>query len=138
MNFTVWGREPVATHCNLWLFGLQAVQPKLEAMEAAWYRLHSISGAATPDQVIAYWEGIHTLEYTYMLHLRVFTMSVVAQISCAISHCHNMPHAMSFIGWLEQVKCFFIQFTNRLFLSAHAISLDGCLKQVNAFLQVTT
>jgi len=26
-------------------------------MEAAWYRLHSISGAATPDQVIAYWEG---------------------------------------------------------------------------------
>ncbi len=38
----------------------QAVQPKLEAMEAAWYRLHSISGAATPDQVIAYWEGVHT------------------------------------------------------------------------------
>ena len=36
---------------------VQAVQPKLEAMEAAWYRLHSISGAATPDQVIAYWEG---------------------------------------------------------------------------------
>ncbi len=26
-------------------------------MEAAWYRLHSISGAGTPDQVIAYWEG---------------------------------------------------------------------------------
>lgn len=40
--------------------GTQAVQPKLEAMEAAWYRLHSISGAATPDQVIAYWEGVLT------------------------------------------------------------------------------
>ena len=40
---------------------VQAVQPKLEAMEAAWYRLHAISGAATPDQVIAYWEGMHTL-----------------------------------------------------------------------------
>lgn len=39
---------------------MQAVQPKLEAMEAAWYRLHSISGAATPDQVIAYWEGMLT------------------------------------------------------------------------------
>ncbi|DBA93849.1 hypothetical protein WJX82_009274 [Trebouxia sp. C0006] len=41
---------------------LQAVQPKLEAMEAAWYRLHSISGAATPDQVIAYWEGLRSKE----------------------------------------------------------------------------
>lgn len=38
------------------LLHVQAVQPKLEAMEAAWYRLHSISGAATPDQVIAYWD----------------------------------------------------------------------------------
>ena len=36
---------------------VQAVQPKLEAMEAAWSRLHTISGAATPDQVISYWEG---------------------------------------------------------------------------------
>lgn len=41
---------------------VQAVQPKLEAMEAAWYRLHSISGAATPDQVIAYWEGMTLLQ----------------------------------------------------------------------------
>ncbi|KAA6428968.1 MAG: hypothetical protein FRX49_01078 [Trebouxia sp. A1-2] len=40
----------------------RAVQPKLEAMEAAWYRLHSISGAATPDQVIAYWEGLRSKE----------------------------------------------------------------------------
>ena len=42
---------------------LQAVQPKLEAMEAAWFRLHSISGAATPDQVIAYWEGMPPATY---------------------------------------------------------------------------
>ena len=36
---------------------LQALQPKLEAMEASWYRLHSISGADTPEEVISYWEG---------------------------------------------------------------------------------
>ena len=36
---------------------VQALQPKLEAMEASWYRLHSISGADTPEEVISYWEG---------------------------------------------------------------------------------
>lgn len=55
---------------------VQAVQPKLEAMEAAWYRLHSISGAATPDQVIAYWEGM--LCYAASLH-RLF-MSCFSQL----------------------------------------------------------
>eukprot|EP00891_Asterochloris_glomerata_P003644 jgi/Astpho2/3644/fgenesh1_pg.00059_%23_6_t len=41
---------------------LQALQPKLEAMEASWYRLHSISGADTPEEVISYWEGLRTKE----------------------------------------------------------------------------
>ena len=52
------------------MFDLQAVQPKLEAMEAAWYRLHSISGAATPDQVISYWEGMPALNHTHKLHCK--------------------------------------------------------------------
>ena len=38
-----------------------ALAPKLEAMEAAWYRLHTISGADTPEEVIAYWEGAQRL-----------------------------------------------------------------------------
>ncbi|KAK9808645.1 hypothetical protein WJX72_001158 [[Myrmecia] bisecta] len=41
---------------------LQALQPKLEAMEASWYRLHTISGADTPEEVIAYWEGLRSKE----------------------------------------------------------------------------
>ena len=48
---------------------VQAVQPKLEAMEAAWYRLHSISGAATPDQVIAYWDCKSTLLAVSLFYL---------------------------------------------------------------------
>lgn len=36
---------------------IQALQPKIEAMEASWNRLRTISGADTPDDVIAYWEG---------------------------------------------------------------------------------
>ncbi len=36
---------------------MQALQPKLEAMEAMWFRLHSISGAETPDDVVSHWEG---------------------------------------------------------------------------------
>ncbi len=35
----------------------QTLQPKLEVLEAAWARLHTITGAETPDDVIAYWEG---------------------------------------------------------------------------------
>jgi len=44
-------------------------------MEAAWYRLHSISGAATPDQVIAYWEGTPTSCFqTVLLNLCVLAL----------------------------------------------------------------
>lgn len=34
-----------------------ALAPKVEAMEASWNRIRTISGADTPDDVIAYWEG---------------------------------------------------------------------------------
>ena len=36
---------------------LSAVVPQLEALEATWARLHGICGAATADDVIAYWQG---------------------------------------------------------------------------------
>lgn len=41
---------------------VQALQPKLEAMEAMWFRLHSISGAETPDDVVSHWEGVTRLQ----------------------------------------------------------------------------
>jgi hypothetical protein len=34
-----------------------ALAPKVEAMEMSWNRIRTISGADTPDDVIAYWEG---------------------------------------------------------------------------------
>ena len=44
-------------------------------MEAAWYRLHSISGAATPDQVIAYWEGTAASRFqTVLVNLCVLAL----------------------------------------------------------------
>ena len=36
---------------------MQSLQPKVEKMEAAWARLHTITGAETPEEVIAYFEG---------------------------------------------------------------------------------
>ena len=39
---------------------MQSLQPKVEKMEAAWARLHTITGAETPEEVIAYFEGDHT------------------------------------------------------------------------------
>ena len=38
---------------------IQSLQPKVEKMEAAWARLHTITGAETPEEVIAYFEGAH-------------------------------------------------------------------------------
>ncbi len=34
-----------------------ALAPKVEAMEASWNRIRTISGADTPEEVLAYWEG---------------------------------------------------------------------------------
>ncbi len=28
-------------------------------MEAAWARLHTLTGADAPQDIIAYWEGVH-------------------------------------------------------------------------------
>lgn len=76
-----------AHFCN----DVQAVQPKLEAMEAAWYRLHSISGAATPDQVIAYWEGTAARFQTGFLSLCVIALRKPSNI-CLSSY--------KLIGWI--------------------------------------
>lgn len=35
-----------------------ALAPKVEAMEASWNRIRTISGAETADDVITYWEGL--------------------------------------------------------------------------------
>lgn len=34
-----------------------ALAPKIEAMEASWNRLRTVSGAETPEDVIDFWEG---------------------------------------------------------------------------------
>ena len=39
--------------------GRQALAPQLEAMEAAWARLHTLTGANTPQDIIAFWEGAY-------------------------------------------------------------------------------
>ena len=36
---------------------MQGLQPQVEKMEAAWARLHTITGAETPEEVLAYFEG---------------------------------------------------------------------------------
>ena len=41
---------------------IQALAPKIEAMEASWNRLRTISGADEPEGVIAYWEGLKSKE----------------------------------------------------------------------------
>ncbi len=37
-------------------------QPQVEAMEASWNRIRTISGAETSEDVIAYWEGLKAKE----------------------------------------------------------------------------
>mmetsp|Transcript_13769 Transcript_13769/g.29648 ORF Transcript_13769/g.29648 Transcript_13769/m.29648 type:complete len:722 (-) Transcript_13769:508-2673(-) len=39
-----------------------ALAPKVEAMEASWNRIRTISGAETSEDVIAYWEGLKAKE----------------------------------------------------------------------------
>lgn len=39
-----------------------ALAPKVEAMEASWNRIGTISGAQTSEDVIAYWEGLKAKE----------------------------------------------------------------------------
>ena len=37
---------------------VQGLQPQVEKMETAWARLHTITGAETPEEVLAYFEGM--------------------------------------------------------------------------------
>jgi hypothetical protein len=39
-----------------------ALAPKVEAMEASWNRIRTISGAETAEDVITYWEGLKAKE----------------------------------------------------------------------------
>jgi hypothetical protein len=41
---------------------VQELAPKIEAMEASWNRLRTITGADEPEEVIAYWEGLKSKE----------------------------------------------------------------------------
>ncbi|CAL5218617.1 g317 [Coccomyxa viridis] len=50
---------------------LQSLQPKVEKMEAAWARLHTITGAETPEEVIAYFEGLKSKEASMMELVRL-------------------------------------------------------------------
>jgi hypothetical protein len=39
-----------------------SLAPKVEAMEASWNRVRTISGAETADDVILYWQGLRAKE----------------------------------------------------------------------------
>ena len=39
-----------------------ALAPKVDAMEASWNRIRTISGAENSEDVIAYWEGLRSKE----------------------------------------------------------------------------
>ena len=39
-----------------------ALAPRVEAMEASWNRIRTLSGAETAEDVIAYWEGLKAKE----------------------------------------------------------------------------
>lgn len=62
----------LASHETFWtlfclpgmVFKVQEMQPRLEALEEAWSRLHTITGAETPEKLIAYWKG-NSLELQY-------------------------------------------------------------------------
>jgi len=41
---------------------VQSLAPKVEAMEASWNRIRTISGAETAEDVIMYWEGLKAKE----------------------------------------------------------------------------
>eukprot|EP00798_Chlamydomonas_sp_ICE-L_P004200 gene4200-14305_t len=41
---------------------VQALAPKVQAMEASWNRIRATSGAETAEDVIAYWEGLRAKE----------------------------------------------------------------------------
>jgi hypothetical protein len=41
---------------------IQELAPKIEAMEASWNRLRTITGADEPEEVISYWEGLKSKE----------------------------------------------------------------------------
>ncbi len=35
----------------------QSLAPQLEVLEAAWARLHTLTGAESPEDAIAFWQG---------------------------------------------------------------------------------
>ena len=39
------------------LLRVQELQPKLESMEASWFRLHAITAADSAEEVVQFWEG---------------------------------------------------------------------------------
>lgn len=57
---------------------------QVEAMEASWNRIRTISGADSPDEVIAYWQGVHELVLVCGVRLR----PLVARQSSAWTPCH--------------------------------------------------
>ena len=48
--------------------GLQELQPQLEALEAQWFHLHTLTAANTPEEVVAFWEGLHPCYALFTQH----------------------------------------------------------------------
>ena len=47
---------------------MQGLQPQVEKMEAAWARLHTITGAETPEEVLVYFEGMQRSQPSLVRH----------------------------------------------------------------------
>ena len=68
---------------------MQSLQPKVEKMEAAWARLHTITGAETPEEVIAYFEGMpcqHTFGLSCILCYCLATLYCLMLRECLRDH----------------------------------------------------
>ena len=54
---------------------MQGLQPQVEKMEAAWARLHTITGAETPEEVLTYFEGTQFRRHPLPRHLQQYSLS---------------------------------------------------------------
>ena len=62
----------------------QELQPKLESMEASWFRLHAITAADTAEEVVAFWEGMLT-HVPQLSHLKLVMSYGLSRLACRAS-----------------------------------------------------
>ena len=105
------------------LLVMQAMQPKLEALEEAWSRLHTITGADNPEKLVAYWQGSIVSCSFFVVHLK----------SRSLPHHFRMLFMAIPAPWLS--ACVFITFAAQIVLYWASPSL--CFKSnIWSFMQV--